>query len=53
METIVSGKRSSVFFNPKDNTYLKTFSPKFSSKLKYFFKFRKYPGENFFIFLKS
>lgn len=48
MQTIVSGKRSSVFFNPKNNTYLKTFSPKFSSKIKFFLKFRKYPGENFF-----
>lgn len=48
MITVVDGKRSSVFFDPKNNTYIKTFSPKLKNKIKYFLKLRKYPGENFF-----
>lgn len=40
-------KRSKVFFDESEEVYIKYFYPKFKFKLKYFFKFRKYPGCNF------
>lgn len=47
MEIISNQKRSVVYFNEETSTYLKIFKPKFFNRLKYFFRLRKYPGENF------
>ncbi len=47
MKTIVSGKRSSVFYDSKKDIFIKKFTPKFITKLKFFFKLRKYPGKNY------
>ncbi|MGL4987963.1 MAG: RIO1 family regulatory kinase/ATPase [Cetobacterium sp.] len=48
MKLINKHKRSAVFYNEETDTFIKKFIPKFSAKLKFFFKFRKYPGENFY-----
>lgn len=48
MEIIAKQKDSTVFYDKKNKLYIKEFYPKFEEKLKYFFRFRKYPGENFY-----
>lgn len=48
MKLICEAKRSSVYYDKENDYYLKKFSPKFSKKIKYFFRLRKYPGDNFF-----
>lgn len=47
MKIVSNQKRSIVYFNEKDSTYIKIFKPKFINKLKYFLRLRKYPGDNF------
>ena len=47
MKIISSQRRSLVYYDDKNFTYVKIFKPKFLNKLKYFFHFRKYPGDNF------
>lgn len=48
METIVTHPRSSVFYDKTRDLFIKKFTPKLSNKIKYFFKLRKYPGQNFY-----
>ncbi len=48
MKIISEQKRSIVYFNENNKTFIKNFKPKFINKLKYFFKLRKYPGNNFY-----
>ncbi|MGL5983433.1 MAG: RIO1 family regulatory kinase/ATPase [Cetobacterium sp.] len=47
MLAVAIHKRSSVFYNSKADTFIKNFSPKFTKKVKFILKIRKYPGENF------
>ena len=47
MEIIVDHKRTKVFFNKKNNSYIKEFSPKWNFRFKYFLRLRRYPGKNF------
>lgn len=47
MKIISDQKRSIVYFDEDKNLYIKNFKPKFSNRLKYFWRFRKYPGDNF------
>lgn len=47
MEAIVTHPRSSVFYDKSRDTFIKKFTPKLSNRIKYFFKLRKYPGQNF------
>ncbi len=35
-----------VIYNAKKKTYTKIIKPKLKKQLKYFFKLRRYPGEN-------
>lgn len=56
MKTIVTHPRSSVFYDQSRDIFIKKFTPKLSNKIKYFFKLRKYPGQNFYYiscFLRS
>ena len=53
MKIISEQKRSLVYFNEKEDTFIKIFKPKFLNRLKYFFRFRKYPGDNFFFISKE
>ena len=46
-KVIVDQKRTKVIYSSDKKTYTKYFYPKFEKKLKYFFRFRKYPGKNF------
>ncbi|MGL5055820.1 MAG: RIO1 family regulatory kinase/ATPase [Fusobacteriaceae bacterium] len=48
MESIVSHKRSCVFYSHQNHTFIKTFSPKFINRFKFFLGLRRYPGNNFF-----
>lgn len=48
MEIISNQKRSVVYYDKNKNIFIKKFKPKFSAKLKYFFRLRKYPGDNFY-----
>lgn len=48
MKIINQQKRSSVFYDEKNDTYIKTFNPKFINRLKFLFRFRNYPGKNFY-----
>ncbi|MEI6857716.1 Mn2+dependent serine/threonine protein kinase [Psychrilyobacter sp.] len=48
MQIVVKQKDSTVLYDEKNKLYIKEFHPKFEQKLKYFFRFRKYPGENFY-----
>lgn len=47
MQIITNSKRSCVYYDKNNDTFVKTFSPSFKSRLKYFFHLRKYPGVNF------
>lgn len=47
MKEISIGKRSSVYYDEKTDTFIKKFNPNFKSRLKFFFRLRRYPGENF------
>ena len=47
MQIIKQDKRSHVYFDEQNDTYIKLFFPSFSKKIKYFFRLRKYPGYNF------
>ncbi|WP_410209044.1 Mn2+dependent serine/threonine protein kinase [Fusobacterium sp.] len=40
-------KHSEVYFDPDNSVYIKKFNPKFINKIKFFLRFRRYPGENF------
>lgn len=48
MKIISNQKRSKVYYNSEDDTYIKYFLPKWNNRLKYFFRLRKYPGDNFY-----
>lgn len=48
MKIIVSHARSSVFYNSKTDTFIKTFSPKLINRFKFFINLRLYPGNNFY-----
>ncbi|MEG2092661.1 Mn2+dependent serine/threonine protein kinase [Cetobacterium sp.] len=48
MKPVSKHKRSSVFYNEQTDSFIKTFSPKFKWKLKFFFRLRRYPGDNFY-----
>ncbi|MDX8335920.1 BUD32 family EKC/KEOPS complex subunit [Candidatus Cetobacterium colombiensis] len=48
MKVIIIHRRSCVYYKVSSDSFIKEFTPKFSSKLKYFFKLRKYPGKNFY-----
>ncbi|MGL5050378.1 MAG: RIO1 family regulatory kinase/ATPase [Fusobacteriaceae bacterium] len=52
MESIVYHKRSCVFYNRQNHTFVKTFSPKFINRFKFFLRLRRYPGNNFFYISK-
>lgn len=47
MKVISNQKRSIVYYDEANDIFIKKFMPKFSAKLKYFFRLRKYPGYNF------
>lgn len=47
MDVVCLSKRSSVFYDKKRDAFIKTFNPNIKSKIKYFFRLRKYPGYNF------
>lgn len=47
MEIVSDHKRSKVYYNEGEKTYVKTFHPKFKNRLKYGLKLRKSPGKNF------
>lgn len=53
MKIISEQKRSLVYFNEEEDTFIKIFKPKFLNILKYLFRFRKYPGNNFFYISKE
>lgn len=53
MKIISEQKRSLVYFNEEEDTFIKIFKPKFLNRLKYLFRFRKYPGDNFFYISKE
>ncbi len=46
MIEIAKNKYSQVFYDYEKDVYIKKFTPKLKKKIKYFFKLRKYPGEN-------
>ncbi len=46
-KVIVSHKRTKVVYDEDKKIYTKYFYPKLNKKIKYFFKFRKYPGDNY------
>lgn len=48
MQIVSDQRRSLVYFDETNNHFIKIFKPKFINKLKYFFRLRKYPGDNFF-----
>lgn len=48
MKIVVEHDRSSVHYNETSDTFIKRFNPKIESKIKYFLRLRKYPGQNFF-----
>ena len=48
MKVIHNQKRSKVYFDPVKDVFIKYFFPKWNNRLKYFLRFRKYPGNNFF-----
>lgn len=47
MKIINKQKRSIVYYDESNQEFIKNFNPKFSNKLKFFLRFRKYPGDNF------
>lgn len=47
MEIIAENKYSQVYYDKEKNIYIKYFTPKLKKKIKYFFRLRKYPGENY------
>ncbi len=47
MEVIVNHRRTTVIFDDRSNVFLKKFNPNFESRIKYFFRLRRYPGKNF------
>lgn len=47
MKEISIGKRSCVYYDEQKDTFIKKFKPNFKSRLKFWFKLRRYPGENF------
>lgn len=53
MKVISKQKRSCVFYDEEKDIFIKTFNPKFTNKIKYFFRLRKYPGENFAYIAKN
>lgn len=44
---VVDIETRKVEYFPEKGTYMKTFKPKLQNKFKFWFKTRKYPGENF------
>lgn len=52
MKIISKSKRSCVYYNSNNDSFFKTFSPSFRSRLKFLFHLRKYPGENFYFISK-
>ncbi|MEG1942091.1 MAG: Mn2+dependent serine/threonine protein kinase [Cetobacterium sp.] len=48
MKTVAKHKRSSVFYSEQNDSFIKTFTPKLNRKIKFFFRLRKYPGDNFY-----
>lgn len=53
MQIISNQKRSKVYYDSKNDTYIKYFLPKWNNKLKYFFKLREYPGYNVYYISKE
>ena len=53
MKLIVNLKERKVFYDDKNEVYIKEFFPNFERRLKCFFRLRKYPGENFFYAAKK
>lgn len=53
MKIVSNQKRSLVYFDENNSSFIKIFKPKFINKLKYFFRLRKYPGDNFFYISKE
>lgn len=53
MQIVSDQRRSLVYFDETNNHFIKIFKPKFINKLKYFFRLRKYPGDNFFYIAKE
>lgn len=47
MKIIVDHKDRRVLYDKKRKLYIKQFKPKIKNRIKYFFRFRKYPGINF------
>lgn len=47
MKIIVDHKDRKVLYDNKKKIYIKQFKPKIKNRIKYFLKFRKYPGINF------
>lgn len=43
---MIKNEKDEVIYNPQDKTYTKIMRPKLNKKIKYFFRIRKYPGEN-------
>lgn len=39
-------EKDEVIYNPQDKTYTKIMKPGLNKKIKYFFRIRKYPGQN-------
>lgn len=47
MKQIVSHRRKDVFYDEDRKEYICVFKPKWNNRLKFFLRFRKYPGHNF------
>ncbi len=52
MKVIVRHPRSAVFYDENRDVFIKKFTPKRVNKIKFFLRFRKYPGENFYYISK-
>lgn len=50
---MVDHKTRRVYYDKNKERYTKEFYPKIQEKFKYFFKLRKYPGENFDLVAKT
>ncbi len=47
MEVISKYNHSAVYFDLKENVFIKEFHPKLKNRVKYFMGLRKAPGRNF------
>ena len=53
MKIISEQKRSLVYFNEKEDTFIKIFKPKFLNRLKYFLDLENILATIFSLFLKN